>query len=157
MAELANIGMSARWRLGCAAPDRPVLRALGDARPGPVLTALPVGPARPCRTADPTFDIARPAIFMLPHQDAAWRIIKERIDALQQACASVGQQPGPRRARPARRQAAVDEPGHQHTRRQHTRLTATMFTMRLAEAPPGRTLAGRSLSSRSITNPPIVS
>ena len=39
-------------------------------------------------------DIARPAIFLLPHHDAAWKIIKERLDALQQACASLGQQPG---------------------------------------------------------------
>jgi hypothetical protein len=61
---------------------------------GPVLTALPVGPSHPGRTAGPTFDIARPAIFLLPHQDAAWKIIKERLDALQQACASLGQQAG---------------------------------------------------------------
>src|SRR6266550_3604312 len=45
---------------------------------GPVLTALPVGPSRPGRTTGPTFDIARPAIVLLPHQDAAWKIIKER-------------------------------------------------------------------------------
>jgi hypothetical protein len=61
---------------------------------GPVLTALPVGASRPGRTTGPTFDIARPAIFLLPHQDAAWKIIKERLDALQQACASLGQQAG---------------------------------------------------------------
>jgi hypothetical protein len=61
---------------------------------GPVLTALPVGPSHPGRTAGPAFDIARPAIFLLPHHDAAWKIIKERLDALQQACASLGQQPG---------------------------------------------------------------
>jgi Ferritin-like len=56
---------------------------------GPVLTALPVGPSDPGRTAGPTFDIARPAIFVLPHEDAAWRILKERLDALQGACASL--------------------------------------------------------------------
>jgi hypothetical protein len=61
---------------------------------GPVLTALPVGPSHPGRTAGPTFDIARPATFLLPHQDAAWKIIKERLDTLQQACASLAQQPG---------------------------------------------------------------
>jgi len=55
---------------------------------------LPVGPSRPGRTTGPTFDIARPAIFLLPHQDAARKIIKERLDALQQACASLGQQAG---------------------------------------------------------------
>jgi Ferritin-like len=61
---------------------------------GPVLTALPVGPSHPGRTAGPAFDIARPASFLLPHRDAAWKIIKERLDALRQACASLGQQPG---------------------------------------------------------------
>jgi len=66
-----------------------VLRKLG-----PVLTALPVGPSHPGATAGPTFEVARPAIFLLPHQDAAWKIIKERLDALQQACASLGQQAG---------------------------------------------------------------
>ncbi len=61
---------------------------------GPVLTALPVGPSHPGATAGPTFDIARPAIFLLPHQDAAWKIIKERLDALEEACASLGSQEG---------------------------------------------------------------
>ena len=61
---------------------------------GPVLTALPVGPSHPGQTAGPTFDIARPAIFVLPHQDAAWTIITERLDALQQACAALSQQAG---------------------------------------------------------------
>ena len=66
-----------------------VMRALG-----PVLTTLPVGPSHPGRTAGPAFDIARPAIFLLPHQDAAWKIIKERLDALQEACASLREQAG---------------------------------------------------------------
>jgi hypothetical protein len=66
-----------------------VLRELG-----PVLTALPVGPSHPGRTAGPTFDIARPATFVLPHQDAAWKIIKERLGALEEACAALGQQAG---------------------------------------------------------------
>ncbi len=61
---------------------------------GPVLTALPVGPSHPGATAGPTFDIARPAIFLLPHQDAAWKIIRERLDALEEACASLGSQAG---------------------------------------------------------------
>jgi hypothetical protein len=61
---------------------------------GPVLTGLPVGPTHPGRTAGPAFDIARPAIFVLPHQDAAWKIIKERLDALEEACAALGKQAG---------------------------------------------------------------
>jgi hypothetical protein len=61
---------------------------------GPVLTSLPVGPSHPGCTAGPTFDIARPAIFLLPHHAAAWKIIKERLDVLQRACASLGKQAG---------------------------------------------------------------
>ncbi len=61
---------------------------------GPVLTALPAGPSHPGQTAGPTFDIARPASFVPPHQDAAWTIITERLDALAQACASLSQQAG---------------------------------------------------------------
>jgi len=65
-----------------------------------VLTALPVGPSHSGRTVGPTFAIARPAIFLLPHQDAAWKIIKERLDALEQACTSLGKQPGLRALAP---------------------------------------------------------
>jgi hypothetical protein len=61
---------------------------------GPVLTALPVGPSHPGQTAGPTFDIARPAIFLLPHQDAAWKIIKERLDALERTCTALSTQAG---------------------------------------------------------------
>jgi hypothetical protein len=61
---------------------------------GPVLTALPVGPSHPGQTAGPTFDMARPSIFVLPHQDAAWKIINERLDALEQACAALSQRAG---------------------------------------------------------------
>jgi len=63
------------------------------------LPVIPVAAthARGCVVADgePCLgEIARPAIFMLPHQDPAWKIIKERLDALRQACASLGQQAG---------------------------------------------------------------
>src|SRR5215831_1034973 len=38
--------------------------------------------------------LARTASFLLPHHDAAWKIIKERLDALERACTSLGQQAG---------------------------------------------------------------
>jgi hypothetical protein len=38
--------------------------------------------------------MARPSIFVLPHQDAAWKIINERLDALEQACAALSQRAG---------------------------------------------------------------
>jgi hypothetical protein len=61
---------------------------------GPVLTTMPVGPSHPGQTAGPTFDIARPANLLLSHQDAAWKIIKERLDELEQACASLSNKAG---------------------------------------------------------------
>ena len=45
-----------------------------------MLTALPVGPRRPATTVGPTFDIARPAVFGLPHRESAWQIINDRLD-----------------------------------------------------------------------------
>src|SRR6476659_10041693 len=46
---------------------------------GPVLTALPVGPSHPRHLLGPGFDMARPAIFLVPFQDAAWKIINQRL------------------------------------------------------------------------------
>lgn len=60
----------------------------------PVLTTLPVGPSHPGCTAGPTFDIVRAAAFVLPHRLAAWKIIKERLDALYSACGSLAGEPG---------------------------------------------------------------
>jgi Ferritin-like len=51
---------------------------------GPVLTALPVGPASPGATAGPAFEIVRPAFFVLPHRRAAWLVLTERLEALGQ-------------------------------------------------------------------------
>ena len=49
---------------------------------GPVLTSLPVGPAFPGRTTGPAFDMVRPAFFILPHREAAWKILRERFTVL---------------------------------------------------------------------------
>ena len=46
---------------------------------GPVLTAQPIGPEYPGRTAGPAFEIVRPAFFVLPHREAAWKILRERL------------------------------------------------------------------------------
>ena len=49
---------------------------------GPILTALPVGPAFPGRTAGPAFEISRPSFVLLPHRRAAWLVLRERLDTL---------------------------------------------------------------------------
>ena len=61
---------------------------------GPVLTALPVGPKYPGRTAGPAFEIVRPAFFVLPHREAAWKILRERLTALGDVAEQLAGEPG---------------------------------------------------------------
>ena len=56
---------------------------------GPVLTAQPVGPEFPGRTAGPALEIVRPAFFVLPHREAAWKILHERLETLAGVCAGL--------------------------------------------------------------------
>ncbi len=57
------------------------------------LTNLPIGPSHAGRTAGPTLEIVRPAFFVLPHRDAAWKILKERLDVLTETCTALAQEP----------------------------------------------------------------
>jgi hypothetical protein len=61
---------------------------------GPLLTSLPVGPEFPGRTAGPAFEIVRPAFFILPHREAAWKILHERLETLAGVCAGLAHEPG---------------------------------------------------------------
>jgi hypothetical protein len=54
-----------------------VMRPLGS-----VLTTLPVGPERPRVLAGPAFEIVQPSFYVLPHRQAAWRILAERLGDL---------------------------------------------------------------------------
>jgi hypothetical protein len=62
---------------------------------GPVLTALPVGPQFPGRTAGPAFEIVRPAFFVLPHREAAWKILHERLETLAGVGAELAKETSP--------------------------------------------------------------
>ena len=62
---------------------------------GPVLTALPVGPEFPGRTAGLAFEIVRPAFFVLPHREAAWKILHERLTTLAGVCAALANDVAP--------------------------------------------------------------
>ena len=57
------------------------------------LTNLPIGPAHAGSTAGPTLEIVRPAYFVLPHRDAAWKILKERLDVLTDTCTALAHEP----------------------------------------------------------------
>jgi hypothetical protein len=54
-----------------------VMRPLGC-----LLTTLPVGPDRPGVLAGPAFEIVQPSFYVLPHREAAWRILAERLEQL---------------------------------------------------------------------------
>jgi hypothetical protein len=54
-----------------------VMRPLGN-----ILTSLPLGPQRPGVLAGPAFEIAQPSFYVLPHRQAAWRILAERLEEL---------------------------------------------------------------------------
>jgi hypothetical protein len=69
-----------------------VMRPLGS-----ILTTLPVGPDRPGVLAGPAFEITQPSFYVLPHRQAAWRILAERLAELaeraEQLSGSVGLEP----------------------------------------------------------------
>jgi hypothetical protein len=54
-----------------------VMRPLGS-----LLTTLPVGPERPGVLTGPAFEIVQPSFYVLPHREAAWRILAERLEQL---------------------------------------------------------------------------
>src|SRR4029077_12029812 len=66
-----------------------VMRPLGS-----VLTTLPIGPSTPGRTAGPALETPRPAYFVLPHREPAWKIIAERLDALIETCTELARKAG---------------------------------------------------------------
>src|SRR5215472_12647608 len=87
---------------------------------GQLLTTLPIGPNLPGKLAGPTFEMYRTG-YILPHHDAAWIILHERLLELAAYCGKLGdRQSAPQAALQAiganvRRLAAVLEP-HVKTR-----------------------------------------
>ena len=87
---------------------------------GHLLTTLPIGPDLPGKLAGPTFEMYRTG-YILPHHDAAWIVLHERLLELAAYCGKLGdQQSAPQAALQAigaslRRLAAVLEP-HVKTR-----------------------------------------
>ena len=51
-----------------------VLRPFGD-----LITTLPVGPEHPGRNAGPSFELFYEDIDLLPHREAAWALLEERV------------------------------------------------------------------------------
>src|SRR5580693_7811756 len=51
-----------------------VIKPLGD-----LITALPAGPEYPGQTAGPSFELFYESDYLLPHRDAAWALLAERL------------------------------------------------------------------------------
>jgi hypothetical protein len=60
-----------------------VIKPLGD-----LITTLPAGPEYPGRTAGPSFELFYESDYLLPHRDAAWVLLAERIDEAAVFCES---------------------------------------------------------------------
>jgi hypothetical protein len=46
---------------------------------GRLLTTLPIGTAHPDRTAGPSFELFYQSDYLLPHREAAWALMRERL------------------------------------------------------------------------------
>jgi CDGSH-type Zn-finger protein/truncated hemoglobin YjbI len=55
-----------------------------------VITTLPAGPGHEGRTAGPSFELFYEADYLLPHREAAWLLLTERLDTAASFCAAVG-------------------------------------------------------------------
>jgi len=58
-----------------------VIKPLGD-----LITTLPVGADYPGRTAAPSFELFYESDYLMPHQQAAWALLAERLDAAAWLC-----------------------------------------------------------------------
>ncbi|HEV8221248.1 MAG TPA: CDGSH iron-sulfur domain-containing protein, partial [Streptosporangiaceae bacterium] len=66
-----------------------VIRPLGD-----LIPTLPVGPEHPGRTAGPSFELFYESDYLLPHRQAAWALLAERLDMAAGLCGELCAGPG---------------------------------------------------------------
>jgi CDGSH-type Zn-finger protein/truncated hemoglobin YjbI len=62
-----------------------VIKPLGE-----VITTLPVGPDQPGRTAGPSFELFYENDYLMPHREAAWALLAERLDQAAWLCEAIG-------------------------------------------------------------------
>jgi Ferritin-like len=66
-----------------------VIRPLGD-----LIPTLPAGPEHPGRTAGPSFELFYESDYLLPHRQAAWTLLAERLDVAAGLCGELCAGPG---------------------------------------------------------------
>src|SRR6266699_3059102 len=62
-----------------------VIKPLGD-----LITTLPVGPGHPGLTAGPSFELFYENDYLMPHREAAWALLAERLDQAAWLCEAIG-------------------------------------------------------------------
>jgi len=66
-----------------------VLKPLGD-----LITALPAGPGYEGRTAGPSFELFYESDYLMPHREAAWALLAERLEEAARFCGQLASGPG---------------------------------------------------------------
>jgi hypothetical protein len=61
---------------------------------GQLVTRLPVGPERPGMTAGPSFELFYETDYLLPHQEAAWLLLEERLREAEAFCRRIPAEAG---------------------------------------------------------------
>ena len=61
-----------------------VIKPLGD-----LITTLPAGPSYPGVSAGPSFELFYESDYLLPHRDAAWALLTERLDVAAEFCLQI--------------------------------------------------------------------
>jgi CDGSH-type Zn-finger protein/truncated hemoglobin YjbI len=56
---------------------------------GALITTLPAGPDYPGRTAGPSFELFYEADYLLPHREAAWALLADRLETAAEFCDSL--------------------------------------------------------------------
>jgi CDGSH-type Zn-finger protein/truncated hemoglobin YjbI len=64
-----------------------------------VITTLPAGPGHEGKTAGPSFELFYEIGYLLPHREAAWTLLTERLATAASFCGSAGDDGGPALAR----------------------------------------------------------
>jgi hypothetical protein len=81
--------------------DASVDLMFGAVKPlGDLTTRLPAGPQYPGRTAGPSFELFYETDYVLPHREAAWLLLTERLEEAAAFCGSVAAEPDARLAEP---------------------------------------------------------
>lgn len=56
---------------------------------GSLITTLPAGPGFPARTTGPSFELFYESDYLMPHQQAAWALLAERLDEAAWLCSEL--------------------------------------------------------------------